>query len=583
MLGMSKLISHTDLPAWDISVTQTLELLDDKFASFLSGFLNKEYVLWLGSGISRGRVESLPGVVERVVEYLRAKADFNDDNCIYSKALVEALDLIGVNKSELLSLDPTKPTTEWDGIQGIVGRLCSNYSDLLNIRIPGFEPDHLLIDVVDVAESFASDVVEPDCEHWCIAMLIMEGAVEQIASANWDNLIEKAVDSISEPDTMPLKVCVASEDFLGGASRAKLLKLHGCADRIKLDLDKYRKYLIARSPQILGWHSEPDFAVMRDYLKSLANFSPTLMLGLSAQDENIKQIFVTAKDKMQWDWPGQRPALVFAEDKLGVEQKTLLQCVYGEMYDSDPNALNEGTRIRAFAKPLLTALAMQFYYEKLVRIAKFTILQKLGPASENWIDQGILFLRNKIALSATANHCDFIMELIRMHSALMSCFRLGNMSESTKYVPLSWSTIPELQQDPYLSTSGIPLAAGFLAFLGQEESKSRLSTSIIEDTITNIPYFNCKSDGTNPDTKVYLLSNIEAGLRLTASLETTSSSENIMFVYSGKKPVDQIRGPSTSYGRTGKLKMREIGLEDIFHQCTNNTEFSKIIREEMVL
>jgi hypothetical protein len=48
-----------------ITVCQTLALLDGRFRAFAVGVAEDRYALWLGSGISFGRVDGLKQVVPR--------------------------------------------------------------------------------------------------------------------------------------------------------------------------------------------------------------------------------------------------------------------------------------------------------------------------------------------------------------------------------------------------------------------------------------------------------------------------------------------------------------------------------------
>lgn len=43
------------------------------------------------------------------------------------------------------------------------------------------------------------------------------------------------------------------------------------------------------------------------------------MIGLSAQDSDIKDLFSKAKNQMAWPWPSDPPAQMFADDALGHE------------------------------------------------------------------------------------------------------------------------------------------------------------------------------------------------------------------------------------------------------------------------
>ena len=48
--------------ALDISTVETLGLLDGAFAEFAAGVANDEYAVWLGAGISLGKLPGLEGV-----------------------------------------------------------------------------------------------------------------------------------------------------------------------------------------------------------------------------------------------------------------------------------------------------------------------------------------------------------------------------------------------------------------------------------------------------------------------------------------------------------------------------------------
>jgi hypothetical protein len=50
---------------------------------------------------------------------------------------------------------------------------------------------------VNITATFADQALEPDVEHICIAILILEGVASEIASANWDGLVEKAVERLT--------------------------------------------------------------------------------------------------------------------------------------------------------------------------------------------------------------------------------------------------------------------------------------------------------------------------------------------------------------------------------------------------
>jgi hypothetical protein len=216
-----------DPTAASITVEQTLELLDGQFAPVAVGVAHGRYAFWLGSGISRGRVPGLDGVVQIVLEFLQARIDPGDPGCVHRKALEEAVDLAELRDDERARLDFVEPVASWVDLEVIVKGIVNRYSELLDIRIPGQLEDYLLWEAVDVRATYPAGV-EPDCEHLCLGVLGLEGVVPDTASTNWDGLIEAGLrELVGDPDQV-LRVLVLAEDFRESERRINLLKFHGC-------------------------------------------------------------------------------------------------------------------------------------------------------------------------------------------------------------------------------------------------------------------------------------------------------------------------------------------------------------------
>lgn len=180
-----------------ITVRETLALLDAPFAATASAVAQDRYALWLGSGISFGRVDGLSELVPRVLEFLRVRIVHGDSECRFCKALNDALALALLAPDEQAGIDLTRPVSEWAICETVVTRLAANYSRFLSIMVDGEVDDFLLWDGVDVVRTYADASLEPDTEHLCIAVLVLEGVASEIATANWDPLIERAVVTLS--------------------------------------------------------------------------------------------------------------------------------------------------------------------------------------------------------------------------------------------------------------------------------------------------------------------------------------------------------------------------------------------------
>jgi hypothetical protein len=80
--------------------------------------------------------------------------------------------------------DVKQPFSSWPDAQAITNRIVNQYSHLLQIRVGDEKPDYLLWEGMQTIRAFADSNIEPDVEHFCIAMLVLEGVTSDIASAN---------------------------------------------------------------------------------------------------------------------------------------------------------------------------------------------------------------------------------------------------------------------------------------------------------------------------------------------------------------------------------------------------------------
>ncbi len=170
--------------AADITVSQTLDLLDGALSSVAAGIVRGLYAFWLGSGISRGRVEDLRKLITRVLECLQQRVRAGDATCRFRKALQEIMQLAGLTSGQCAATDVERSISDWPTLDTLVERLVTNYARFLEVQVDGELPDYLLWVCVDVAHTYADPAIEPDAEHLCLAMLILEGVASDMPSAN---------------------------------------------------------------------------------------------------------------------------------------------------------------------------------------------------------------------------------------------------------------------------------------------------------------------------------------------------------------------------------------------------------------
>jgi hypothetical protein len=149
--------------AWEISVAETIALLEADFPGMAGAVARGSYALWLGSGISLDRVVGVPAVIGRVIEYLRSRMDAGNPECRYKVALNQVLANLSPPEREKLHLD--LPIDNWPEAdrRAITSRLAGFYAVVLETPLEGeAEPDFLLWEAVDVPGSFTGSVANCD-------------------------------------------------------------------------------------------------------------------------------------------------------------------------------------------------------------------------------------------------------------------------------------------------------------------------------------------------------------------------------------------------------------------------------------
>jgi hypothetical protein len=570
--------------AFTISVRQVLELLDGPFAGLAAGVARGRYAFWLGSGISRERVDDLKQVISRVLTHLQTRIDVTNANCGYRLALDEAIAFANLSVADRAAIDVTQPIAAWSCRETILANLTDKYSRLLDIRVAGHaDPDYLLWEAVDVPTTFAPGGAAPDCEHLCLAILSLEGVLPDVATANWDGLIETAVNELSNASDNVLRVCVIPADHREQALQTRLLKFHGCAVRAASNPTVYRALLIARQSQIVGWNDNPEYAVMRDHLKNLAVTKPTLMIGLSAQDVNIQSIFSSASHTMPWAWPSDPPAHVFTEDVLGDGQRLILRLVYKTAYDTNGPAIEASALFRAYAKAGLTALVLHILFRKLCLYLQNVDAPRLPDVERTRIEAGILALRNALAMEAEPDRLAFVRALVRKCSLAIALFRDGRPpgGGDRSYRPISDAPIQRIVSDANLATSGIRELSSAIGVLGLGELAGRWTVRGNDPTRPQRGSLLLISPA--GETRIFFVANDRAGLQLVNEGLVTMHDADAILIHSITPSSRMARSPRAAPGRVGRADLRNVAMADLLRDATTADELSLRFLEEAVL
>ncbi|KQZ72689.1 hypothetical protein ASE06_09375 [Sphingopyxis sp. Root214] len=483
-----------------------------------------------------------------------------DNGCRYKIALDQVITQLSPPERQLLHLD--QPVEDWPANDRltVTCRLAGFYSEVLETQLDGeADADFLLWQAVDVPGSFTGD--DPDAEHLCIVMLTLEGAFRDISSANWDYLIEAAERELAGTVGSQIDVCIRAGDFQGAGGRAKLLKYHGCAVKAVAEPDIYRPLLIARTPQIQGYRLNAAYNVMRGHLVTLVQQRRTLMIGFSAQDNDVQEIFVEGAQHSNWDWNAAMKAFIFAEEDLKQGQKGVLTSAYGEPnYHANRVAIEADARVRAFAKPLLIALLLNVLELKVAALTELGLPAGWLADQKVAIASGLRQLRDGAAATA-ADPLAFVRRVISALNHGQDLFQHGN-SDHGRYLPISRDSLQQI--GGVSAATGLRQASVALALLGHGAEAG--DWGISNDTAGNTPM---RLDQEGKTTRVFLAANDYVASSMVQNGHVDPDSDDTVVLLSASARQRNARFPGGKYGRDGKVNLREICMSSVIEDATD--------------
>lgn len=565
-----------------ITVAETLDLLEGPFEPLAQGLADDGYALWLGSGISRARLPGLDQLVLKVLEFLHDHLQPGDSECSHRRALEKAVGLVDLRPDERSAIDFDDSPASWPALRYIVEGLVSRYQDLLAIRVSDKDDDYLVWEAVDVRGTYGGGL-EPDCEHLCLGILMLEGAVSEVVSANWDGLIEAALTELGSDPEGVLQIVVLPEELRGSGQDVLLLKFHGCAVLASRDPTKYRDAIIATRPQITEWNTRQDLKSIRDQMVLLASTKRTLMIGLSARDENVQRVFAQADEDLEWKWPDTCPAHVFADDVLGEDHTNILQVVYREDYGTNADDIEKQALIRAYGKPLLTALVLVVIAAKLRAFLLEADAPGLSAADREELIAGLNRLPRRLALEADPDPLGFIRKLIAGQRRILSLFRDGiePPTGAVPYVRVANLTPASIKSDSGLTTGGMRELAAGLALLGRGEAAGTWSLKVGPSSGGAAGALTVRSGGR--ETAVFFAANSQAALHLYDESITEASAGDAVIIHSTEPVKVAVRSPRGHYGRNGHPASREVDMFELLKTSTDLAALEADFRQAAAL
>lgn len=576
--------------ATQITVKEVLGRLDAEFDVVARAVENGEFALWVGSGISR-RAPSLGGLIESAMEFVRVRAVDGATSAEYLPALREAIQLAEMDPTTLEHRFAT-PYPAWPEAEAITGVLWNRYSRVLDIRIAGTQADFILWDAINIRAEFANPR-PPAAQHLCIAILILEGAISTIASANWDGFIEVAVNRLSGGVAGVLQVVVDPAQMRDPPGRAQLLKFHGCIVHATDDPGRYRQYLTGSHTQINDWPEEPRFAAMRGLVVSAATNKKTLVLGLSIQDANLQNVFTKAKAVNPWPWPCAPAAAahVFCEDRIAVGQRDVLRIVYGDAYNDNIEAIHSGSHIRAWAEQVLIALVLRTIADKLAKLMEMWLAAAGKGLIAGALQPSIVELRDAIADWAIVDTVDESRTPatdrgIQLWSRMLAMFRTGALPVSNDaYETLSPSSLSMLAADPNSLSNGLGQLATAFALLQHGRVVSRWTIAEPETSDVAAGCATARSSRAGaPARPLFIVKS--AADAITLQERGAFANDNAVVIHADDTwlrigaSARRVRGAP---GRTGHVAPIHVSINEMVGRSGDAAELQRVFAAELIL
>ncbi len=565
------------------TTVDVLASFDGRLRAVASGVSRGDYVFWLGSGLSRSVVPDVGQLLKNLLSFLQERVDPTDEACRFMKAVNDILDISGILQADRQGIDLTTPVESWPDVDDLVQRLTDRYSTVLDVVVNDEDPDFLVWEGIDVAHTYGSPDLEPAAEHLCLAILILEGVVRSAPSANWDGLIERAIERMTGEVDGLLRVVVRPEEFSEPDSRCDLIKFHGCAVKAREDPGTYRQWLIARDSEISGWTTKPEHSVMKGHLEHLVATSGALVVGLSAQDANLHTILHQASENLGRVWPVDPPAVAFALESLDHHQKLVLSITYGASYSTNRKEIEESALLGAYAQSLLLGLVLFTLADKLASLIFSISAAVLDDATKDELEAGVRSLRDAIAGTVGDDASAFVVRLIAAVGSVMSVFRTGLPVDASAghYHPLTAQPIGQTLLDPNVDTDALGFLAVAASLLGRG-----IATDLWELKVGDVGKPEegvCTVAAASGDSRIFLVRDSGVLSQLEGRGYVDMTDPHVLAIHAKEIPPRQVRSPRGRLGRTGRQRAREIAIESLVSASADSEALMSSFRQGAAL
>lgn len=576
------------MPAHDATLTEVLALLRGASAAVANALLRDGVVLWVGSGISRRRFPPLRDLLFLLLRELFTAQDARNPNCPYravSRQIV-SMTTFGGDPDIDIAQDPS--TWPLDKRQALLQQLENQYPDVFGIPLTVPGASSLAWNFLKLQEKYGDSAVLPDAEHRLLALLAVEGAVSEIITTNWDALIEHAHAALGCAPRLEIVAC--TQELNRSGEGVLVFKIHGCAERMRLDTVRYGPHMIITRTDINRWATLDFFLAFREQVRALLRSRPAIFVGLSGQDFNVQQQCITAAVGGV-EYPFDPPRIAFTVTEINAPQTAILCAVYGEKYALNAATVNETAKLPLYGKPLFGGLFV------IVLLRKLDCLYRLGrdqfPFDDlrGLVEDGIRRLESFLTTRLDAvpdpeeRWRTLAAELPRFVARMLSLFREQRVLGTPEmYQPVDFRHPEAMAVDPNLASTNLHwlLLAGVLLEEGNRQGIWSLQLSSLE-TGEDGQFF--ATVGTHA-VAIFLLNRSDVAqqrLELNGVIHP-GSGRNCLLVYpAGAVPIRVRRSPTRSLPTAAPTQpVSEIWLQELAEIASTRTELLDMVRSAVI-
>lgn len=545
-------------------LSRTLARLRGEHAHLADDVIAGKRFFWLGSGISR-QLPDLVQLMGKALLFLRDRAIHGPEAADHRTALLGILDSHLPDERARYEADPQT----WEPVD--LKPLRNHYSEVLSAWVGDHPSDYLLIEGTDLPRTYGDPSIPPGAEHRLLAILIAEEVVTEVASGNWDGLIECAVTEMTGSANR-LSVYVLPTDPRDAVCRSHLAKFHGCAVLALHDPHKYRKAIIATTAQVSTFSAHPGFGHMRILLAQNTQQFRSVILGLSVQDQDLLDIFTGAAASLPWPWDEQHPAYVFAEPSLSTSQRNVLHNSYQE-FDAHRTMIVQRSAFGEFALPLLAALVVDVISRKLDAALRRQIA--VAPHVADELKLGLDRLERLAVASVGTDYARLVEILTEFWSAFVRNYAgPQHFAPAARYVSIARGSLTDAETAPEVTVAGYDRLAAFMGIVGIGDLRGRWCARLV--TRDGIPFVRLRGRRTKESVLLVIARSPAETDRFMATREWSAGFERMAIVHGTGRSTARRRSPASGIAAGRRVRHREaVYLDSIMQDVITADEIAE--------